>query len=351
MIEGTYVHHIFDRTDLVTGNVAAKISLASNVHDALVDFLQNLDLLIVASAQDVVFCGGLFHDKSVTGLGSSVAAAMTRLMSEAAELAALSDAVRSPHPDLLARDLATGLQRTVPGMLLDSKTRPVSEGCAAHTDPNAARLHGLGELIERDAVILWWTGGRRGRTIKSKTARRSRETVLIDIATDLPGSAVAAVSFGPDGTGFACGSAGATDRITAIRAAERELVQMEIGLYLIALKEREIGPESLTDQDRLHVDRSLAICRDAFLDTAIDGTAGADAPPTCAEPVAWAQALNVHGIDLYDIPMGTQFGLHVHKIASPQLQPSAPSVRTQRLVDAENTGPGPAAHLQTWPVL
>ncbi|HEY0803061.1 MAG TPA: YcaO-like family protein, partial [Steroidobacteraceae bacterium] len=38
-------------------------------------------------------------------------------------------------------------------------------GSAAGTSWDAAALHGLLELIERDAASLWWRGGKRGRTI------------------------------------------------------------------------------------------------------------------------------------------------------------------------------------------
>ena len=46
----------------------------------------------------------------------------------------------------------------------------LSSGCAAGTTVEAATLRALLELIERDAVALWWRGGRRGgqsrRTVK-----------------------------------------------------------------------------------------------------------------------------------------------------------------------------------------
>jgi ribosomal protein S12 methylthiotransferase accessory factor len=42
---------------------------------------------------------------------------------------------------------------------------PLSTGSAAGTSWHAAALHGLMEVIERDAVSLWWWGGNRGRSI------------------------------------------------------------------------------------------------------------------------------------------------------------------------------------------
>jgi YcaO cyclodehydratase, ATP-ad Mg2+-binding len=43
----------------------------------------------------------------------------------------------------------------------------LSTGCAAGVTVAAATLRALLELIERDAVALWWRGGRRGRAIGS----------------------------------------------------------------------------------------------------------------------------------------------------------------------------------------
>src|SRR5262249_121344 len=42
---------------------------------------------------------------------------------------------------------------------------PLSIGSAAGTSWEGAAVHGLLELIERDAASLWWRGGRRGRAV------------------------------------------------------------------------------------------------------------------------------------------------------------------------------------------
>jgi ribosomal protein S12 methylthiotransferase accessory factor len=42
---------------------------------------------------------------------------------------------------------------------------PLSNGSAAGTSWDAAALHGMLELIERDAASLWWRGGSRGGSI------------------------------------------------------------------------------------------------------------------------------------------------------------------------------------------
>ena len=45
---------------------------------------------------------------------------------------------------------------------------PLSTGSAAGTSWDGAALHGLLELIERDAASLWWRGGRRGKLIPAE---------------------------------------------------------------------------------------------------------------------------------------------------------------------------------------
>src|SRR5262249_41439260 len=52
--------------------------------------------------------------------------------------------------------------RRPPGLQDFAPPFPLSTGSAAGTSWEAAALHGMLELIERDAAGLWWRGGRRG---------------------------------------------------------------------------------------------------------------------------------------------------------------------------------------------
>ena len=47
---------------------------------------------------------------------------------------------------------------------------PLSTGTGAGTDPLDATLHGLLELVERDAVALWWRGGRPHASSRTRRA-------------------------------------------------------------------------------------------------------------------------------------------------------------------------------------
>ena len=98
----------------------------------------------------------------------------------------------------------------------------LSTGCAAGPTLADATARAMLELIERDALALWWRGGQPPRTIAADTeaaqsaavllaqARRGstgRQTHLLDITTDLGIPVVAAFSARPDGYGSAFGLA------------------------------------------------------------------------------------------------------------------------------------------------
>lgn len=360
---------IFDQIDASSGRAATAIGLES--FESAQKILAELDLLIVRQSEEVCFLGGLFRQTSVSGLGSNPISALARLQGEVAEVAALENyrckPAREHNLDLAAawshlpysrlrswleaNNLATMELTAVPSGLLSRDSMPRSEGCAAHQSVQAACLHGLAELIERDALTLWWAGGRRGRLLDDSSVSEERETIIIDISTDLPGVAIAAVSFELDGSRFACGTAAAPDRTGAIRAAKRELRQMEFSLDLIAMKESEIGPEALTDQDSLQKERSLAIDRSRFVRATISGPAEEEFISAPTDPVDWAEALSGHGIQILDVPLGAYFDLSVRKIISPQLQSSNPAVSTVRLEKTIRSTGGADDVLRIWPVL
>ena len=141
----------------------------------------------------------------------------------------------------------------------------LSTGCAAGPTVEAAALHAALELVERDAVALWWRGGRRGRPIAEGSAagreaaellaqmrqgKAHRQSWLLEITTDIGIPAVVAVSTGSDGFGCALGIAARLSLSAAARAAIFELIQMELGQHVVAAKRRESGDEGLNENDR-----------------------------------------------------------------------------------------------------
>jgi len=150
----------------------------------------------------------------------------------------------------------------------------LSMGCAAGVTKADAVLHGLCELVERDAAGLWWRGGARGRPLalddpasgeaagllaKLRQENASRRTWLLDITTDLGIPAIAAVSCRADGKGLAYGLGARPTVAGAARGAIMELCQSELAHAVVAAKEAESGPEKLNAHDRAHIARATRI--------------------------------------------------------------------------------------------
>lgn len=149
---------------------------------------------------------------------------------------------------------------------------PLSIGSAAAPSRDAAALHGLLELIERDAASLWWRGGRLARSIPPQHAaaavaeallRRLRQgasaprrTWLLDITTDIGVPCIAAVSCGAEGTGLAVGLAARPTLEAAVHAAIMELCQIELADVVVAAKRSERGEDALNAKDRIHLQRA-----------------------------------------------------------------------------------------------
>jgi ribosomal protein S12 methylthiotransferase accessory factor len=158
---------------------------------------------------------------------------------------------------------------------------PLSTGSAAGTSLDAAALHGLLELIERDAASLWWWGGHRGRSIppehqahiKAHTllarlrqnASARRRSWLLDITTDVGIPCVAAISCMVDGFGFAFGLAARPTLSAAASAAVIEMCQGELAYAVVEAKCRERGEAALNEKDRVHRRRATMINADQCL--------------------------------------------------------------------------------------
>jgi ribosomal protein S12 methylthiotransferase accessory factor len=112
-----------------------------------------------------------------------------------------------------------------------------SNGCASGTSAEEALLHGMLELIERDAFLLCWYGAARLPEIAQETcadeeiqfmldrvARLGYRMRLFDMRVDVPVPAVMAVAERLDGgMGRLCFAAGASlDPVEAVRAAITE---------------------------------------------------------------------------------------------------------------------------------
>jgi len=207
-------------------------------------------------------------------------------------LAALSAHRLRPEPDLswqratrltdrcevlLPADLCL---RRPPGQREIEPPFPLGTGSAAGKSWDAAVLHGVLELIERDAASLWWLGGNRGRSIppqdeayvmaeallpRLRQNASARRSWLLDITTDIGVACVAAVSCMTNGFGLAFGLAARPTLTAAARAAVLEMCQIELAHAVVEAKCSERGEAALNDRDRIHRRRATMINADRCL--------------------------------------------------------------------------------------
>jgi ribosomal protein S12 methylthiotransferase accessory factor len=160
---------------------------------------------------------------------------------------------------------------------------PLSTGCGAGTSPVDATLHGVMELIERDAVTLLWRGGIRGRPVppgpggvllaQLRGETTQRRTWLLDITGDVGVPVVVAAACNDDWFGLCRGFACRPTLAAAADAALMELAQMELAYRVVIAKRAERGDAALNDADRQHIHRYTAI------DVAATAALHPEAPP------------------------------------------------------------------------
>ena len=234
----------------------------------------------------------------------------------------------------------------------------MSTGCAAGPSFDAAASRALLELVERDAVSLWWIGGQRPRplavddnamaegvrllsTLRQDSRRRA--SWLLDITSDLAIPCVAAVSVDEDGRGLACGLAARLTLKEAVRASILEMCQMELAFPISLSKKMANGEAALNDTDRRHLVRATAI------DAGSCDLLHPLGPPRRSPPPAAGDDLTIlrgafahHGIDAILIDLRRpELDIPVVQAIAPglQLMPSEmTSKRLQRVIAATGGG-------------
>jgi ribosomal protein S12 methylthiotransferase accessory factor len=271
--------------------------------------------------------------------------------------ALLNDSTMLLPAEICLRRSASRSRMTPPFLL--------SMGCAAGPSKADAVLHGLCELVERDAAGLWWRGGMRGRSLalddqasgeavvllaKLRQGNASRRTWLLDITTDLGIPAIAAVSCRVDGKGFAFGLGARPTVAGAARGAIMELCQNELAHAVVAAKQGEGGPEKLNARDRDHIARATHIDADTCaLLHPLGIPVRREACPTeeTVSQIGWvATRLAAAGIETFVIDLTRpRFAVPVVRIVAPGLQIEPSQLENPRLQRAISvTGGG---HLHT----
>ncbi len=326
---------------------------------ACMPVLQQLDFLFVgapARMPALTIAGGVLPGgTSVSGAGRDRSAALTRLAGETAEQLGLRGApsqarkgARRVFQDptaaedtrqIAASDWTGQVDLAVPlGLLPPSadQTSGFSAGLAAHPDRTSAQSHGALELLERDAVALWWAGAHKAVSLGGAQAyatarlgpRQGRSTTLLDVTFDTQVPVVVAVSFDAAGTSFCFGAAARHTVDLAANAALRELGASEFGLTL----ERDRG--STDDQGDTRwadvVDRQTFEARLISHDADLEEQTALYPQPS---PVQWAEWLAKHDVCFVELgQVGDHF--HVVKAISPTLQSGRETLLTARFVDA-----------------
>lgn len=285
----------------------------------------------------------------------------------------LESAADQPLAWTPARRLHDGVESWLPATLCYRGFGPeapaprlkLGSGCAVGAVPAEAQLHGLLELIERDAVALWWLGGRRPRRVSGEAieasgiaglmgrlrrGRTGRRHWLLDLTTEFAVPVVVSASCEPDGSGLACGFAARADTAEAIRAAALEMCQMEIVIPLVNLKRAQQGDAALNDADHAHLRRCHGFDATAcpiLLEECATAPAAEfwQAPPGGAEAAVATLAahLATRGVHLHGLDLTRQaLGIPAFRMFSTELQPMPGTAMTSRLArEIERSGGGP----------
>lgn len=278
-------HQRLDRMRLLRAALDCRRVFALSAPDApgLHCFGAELDLGRIADDAGLGLIG-------TSGVGLHPGEAFAACIGEAAEIAAqIETAAMRPAPgapdDLLfhrwpdnetrriPRDRAL---RRSPARMASPPPMPLSIGCAAARSAAEARLRATLELVERDAVCLWWIGGRPPRPVAMEDAGAAsallatlrqgggaRRSWLLDITTDLRIPAVAAVSFDAEGRGFCCGTAARATLDESACAALLELCQNELAQHVVRLKLQQRGETGLNPRDQAMRARHLRVTTEA----------------------------------------------------------------------------------------
>jgi ribosomal protein S12 methylthiotransferase accessory factor len=235
---------------------------------------------------------------------------------------------------------------------------PLSIGCGAGQDHLTATLHGLLELIERDAVALWWRGGRRARLppveigasvlARLRRGETRRRTWFLDVTNDSRVPVVVAASCDDDGFGLCRGFAARPTLAGAAEAAAREMAQMELAHRIASAKRAERGEAALNEVDQQHLRRftTVNVTRTLALQPLAPPSPPCDLPATDALTALAEVRQRLAAIGLAPCALNltrAAFGIPVVRVICPGLElgltaPPGPRLRAA----AETSGVDPA---------
>lgn len=329
------------------------------------------EALVSCLGEGLEFLSQVERDGDVIEVGS-LSTVSGRLASEIGDwLSACYPSLLGVADDVLdwrtAINVATGRPTLVPADLCLRRSAyrrhlpilgPLSTGCAVGPTFDDAASRAILELVERDAIALWWLGGRPGRPLapigsiaiqsssmltQLRLASTRRTTWLLDITTDVGIPVIVALSADQSGRRLACGFAARVVASEAARAAILEMCQVEAAFALIEAKALERGPTGLDEIDHRHLRRGML---DVFT-CALLHPAGT--PQIWDEDRLSATAMRELikrlenrgiGVWLCDLTR-PDFGVAAARAIAPALQAFPSRHRSQRLLSAVETFGGP----------
>jgi len=222
-----------------------------------------------------------------------------------------------------------------PNAALEGFPVPDSSGLAAGETQLSACERALLELVERDAVSIWWYGRVRRPELRSEARaipwgeafaewmrRMNRQFWLLDLTHDLGIPVAAAISCNPQGRDLSLGFASGRSLSHAAAGALGELVQFDL------TKRLQGGQTALHPAHLLSWCGAVAVRDHAFL------CPDPDAPPVVSagrEPVATISNAGLTPL-IIELPAGAD-GVHVVRAVVPGLRPIWPRFAPGRLYD------------------
>jgi len=228
-----------------------------------------------------------------------------------------------------------------------------SNGCAAGDTFDTAAARALLELVERDAVTLWWYGRRRAVQAGFTPATTdevsgflsrvrpagTRPVMFLNLTTDIPIPVIAAISH--DGSGRHCAIGFGADLSPAAASVKAicEMSQMELA-YDLAMVKSNMG-RPLTATDRAHLARLTRYRMDGASPLAdISNVSPQVMPQGQAGPDPLASILTSLfdcGYEVYAVDMSREgFDHRIVRAIVPGLQPPDIRAGTDRLNRALN---------------
>lgn len=250
-------------------------------------------------------------------------------------------------------------------------THPVSTGCAAHTDPIAAVINGLLEVVERDSIALTWLQRLRlprldvdpddlapeHRAFVERSRSHNIRTLLFDATTDFGIPVIYGLQLAdhdPDLAQIVVATCD-VDPGKAVAKLHREAASLRIALRAMAgTQPRDMAPEdivSVVGGALLAGPRAKRHIFDFLLEGERPTRRLADLPAlgpgaSTTEALAWLlNRMHAAGCEVIVADLTTdearQAGAHVVRVLVPQATNGPPSLR--RLTDPRSPGGCPGS--------